>query len=119
MTLQSVRTCQQVFSAAFIAHVEASCGDDDAKKNELCAVVPHPNSDLDFVRTTLANALSTLRWAQEPGLAEWVASSRLDIFHAAALTARAGDPLLVEAQQRLAQHMFPAIEKMRALLAAQ
>jgi|SRR5882724_7016942 len=34
MTLQTVRGCQQVFSAAFIAHVEAAyC--DDAVKNEL------------------------------------------------------------------------------------
>ena len=35
MTLQTVRTCQQVFSAAFIAHVEASY-DDDATKNTFC-----------------------------------------------------------------------------------
>ena len=35
ITLQSVRTCQQVFSAAFIGHVEAAY-DDEAHKNELC-----------------------------------------------------------------------------------
>ena len=40
MTLQTVRTCQQVFSAAFIAHVEAAYTDDDLK-NELCHVIPH------------------------------------------------------------------------------
>ncbi len=117
ITLQSVRTCQQVFSAAFIAHVEASAAD-DARKNELCAVVPHPNSDLDFLRTTLAYAQSTIRWAQEPGLAEWVARSRLDLFDAAALLARPDDPALVAAQQSLAKHMLPAIEKLRSLLAS-
>jgi hypothetical protein len=116
ITLQSVRTCQQVFSAAFIAHVEASYAD-DARKNELCAVVPHPNSDIDFLRTTLANATNTIRWAQEPGLAEWVAGCRLDIFHTAALASRAADPALAEAQRALAQHTLPALEKLRELLA--
>jgi hypothetical protein len=116
ITLQSVRTCQQVFSAAFIAHVEAVY-DDEALKNELCTVVPHPNTDLDFLRTTLANALNTIRWAQDPALAAWVASSRLDIFHSAALASRQGDPLLAEAQQRLARHMLPAIAKLQKLLA--
>jgi hypothetical protein len=31
MTLQTVRSCQQVFSAAFIAHVEAAYGNDDCR----------------------------------------------------------------------------------------
>lgn len=35
LTLQAVRGCQQVFSAAFIAHVEFAY-EDDAVKNELC-----------------------------------------------------------------------------------
>ena len=43
IVLQTVRHCQQVFSAAFIGHVEASY-DDQATKNELCTVVPHPDS---------------------------------------------------------------------------
>ena len=46
--LQAVRTCQQVFSAAFIAHVEASY-EDDTVKNQVCQVIPHPNTDLDWV----------------------------------------------------------------------
>jgi hypothetical protein len=54
ITLQSVRTCQQIFSAAFIAKVEASF-EDEAKKNDLCRPVPHPNTDLDWLRTTLAS----------------------------------------------------------------
>ncbi|MCS5569120.1 MAG: NAD(P)-binding protein, partial [Pseudomonadales bacterium] len=53
ITLQSVRTCQQVFSAAFIGHVEASY-EDEQQKNELCAVVPHPNSDIDWLRNRFA-----------------------------------------------------------------
>ena len=41
ITLQAVRTCQQVFSAAFIAHVEAAYSD-ETTKNELATVIPTP-----------------------------------------------------------------------------
>jgi hypothetical protein len=58
--LQSARTCQQVFSAAFIAHVEAAYSD-DAVKNDLCVPIPHPDSDLDWLRTTIANNRNLLR----------------------------------------------------------
>ncbi|MGI9589726.1 MAG: NAD(P)-dependent oxidoreductase [Myxococcota bacterium] len=79
ITLQSVRLCQQVFSAAFIAHVEHAYTD-EATKNELCAPIPHPDTDLDFLRTMLANGLNQARWSQEPALLEWLHRSRLDAF---------------------------------------
>jgi len=79
LTLQAVRTCQQVFSAAFTAHVEAQYTD-EAEKNQLCTAVPHPNTDLDFLRTTLANNLNAARWAQDAELTEWLAGARLDVF---------------------------------------
>lgn len=79
LTLQAVRTCQQVFSAAFIGHVEATL-DDEARKNELCTPVPHPNTDLDFLRTTLASTLNQARWAMDPELAGWLSRARLDFF---------------------------------------
>ncbi|NKB97223.1 MAG: NAD(P)/FAD-dependent oxidoreductase [Pseudomonadales bacterium] len=79
ITLQSVRTCQQVFSAAFIAHVEAAY-EDVEHKNELCSPVPHPDTDVDFLKTSLANSLNTARWAEDPELSNWLAQSRLDGF---------------------------------------
>lgn len=82
MTLQTVRHCQQVFSAAFIAHVEATYGDDQAK-NDLCGVVPHPDSDTDFLRTALGNSLNSGRWNADPDLAAWLAAARLDGFSSA------------------------------------
>ena len=78
ITLQSIRTCQQVFSAALIAHLEVAIGG-EAEKNALSAPVPHPYSDSDWLRVTLANVESTLRWAQCPEIAAWVAESRLDL----------------------------------------
>jgi hypothetical protein len=77
ITLQSVRTCQQVFSAAFIGHVEASYQKDD-EKNDLCKVVPHPNTDIDFLRNNLADSINQDRWAKEPELQRWLQHCRLD-----------------------------------------
>ena len=77
ITLQSVRTCQQVFSAAFIAHVEAAYTD-DVVKNDLCVPVPHPNTDVDFVRNSVADARNERRWGDDPALQQWLDSSRLN-----------------------------------------
>ena len=79
MTLQSVRTCQQVFSAALIAHVEAAYSD-DAAKNDFCIPVPHPDSDLDWLRTTLASSRNQLRRTEDAGPRAWLEKSRLDFF---------------------------------------
>ncbi len=77
--LQTVRTCQQVFSAAFIAHIEA-CYDDEDEKNRLCTVVPHPDSELDWLRVTLANTLNGMAWREDPELTAWLTAARLDAF---------------------------------------
>jgi hypothetical protein len=79
IVLQSVRTCQQVFSAAFIAHVEAAYSD-DVVKNDLCVPIPHPDSDLDWLRTTIANNRNLFRWAEDAGLQTWLDNARLDGF---------------------------------------
>ncbi len=77
ITLQSVRTCQQVFSAAFLGHIEAAY-DSDETKNSLCTVVPHPDTDVDFMRSALGNMANQMVWSQDPGLKAWLAKSRLD-----------------------------------------
>ena len=77
ITLQSVRSCQQVFSSAFIAHVEATYGD-DATRNDLCAPIVHPDAPLDWLRLTLADNTAQLRWLQDPELMAWLKVSRLN-----------------------------------------
>ena len=79
MTLQALRTCQQVFSAAFTAHVEAT-RDDEAEKNRICTPVPHPDTHVDFLRTTLANTTNQAQWMMDEELAGWLRNSRLDAF---------------------------------------
>ena len=79
ITRQSVRGCQQVFSAALIAHVEAGYPDDSAK-NLLCRPVQHPDTDLDWVRNTLADYGNQLHWFDDPDLTAWLSAARLDLF---------------------------------------
>lgn len=75
--LQTVRHCQQVFSAAFIAHVEASYATQQAK-NDLCRVVPHPNDTIDYMITRVQSQQNALRWSTEPKTVKWLQQARLD-----------------------------------------
>jgi hypothetical protein len=78
MTLQAVRGCQQVFSAAFIAHVEFAY-DNDAVKNELCTPIPHPDRDVDWMRLTHSDLRNFARWLDDPDLTDWLGSARLNL----------------------------------------
>jgi hypothetical protein len=113
ITLQTVRSCQQVFSAAFIAHVEAAY-EDEAAKNELCTVVPHPNTDLDFLRVALANGLNELRWAWDAELTAWLAGIRLNLFGARPSVA---DATMIDAERRMMESAPAAIATLQRLLA--
>ncbi len=77
LTLQSVRPCQQVFSAAFIGHVEHAY-DRDEKKNEICAPVPHPDTDMDWLRVTKDFCRSERLWGADQRLRDWLVRSRLN-----------------------------------------
>jgi hypothetical protein len=77
ITPQTVRAYQPVFSAAFIAHVEAAY-EDDPQKNRLCGVVPLPNHDTDWIRMMLAMNLNQYHWSKDPGIGRWLVESRLD-----------------------------------------
>ncbi len=79
ITLQSVRGCQQIFSAALIAHVEAAYPD-DAARNELCPPLPHPDTDRDWLRIARADYGNQLRWLDDPDLTAWLSAARLDLF---------------------------------------
>ena len=104
--LQSVRTCQQVFSAAMIAHVEANHAD-DAVKNRLCRPIPHPDTEQDFFRTTVADVRNEAAWSEDARLQAWLATSRLNWVR------DVGPQLPAEAGQRAA-----AIAVRRSVMAA-
>lgn len=72
-----MRFCQQVFSAAFIAHVECTY-DDEGTKNELCGAIPHPSTPLDLLIAECLNHKNALRWSREQKTTTWLGKSRLN-----------------------------------------
>ncbi|MFT6269302.1 MAG: hypothetical protein ACJAVV_002127 [Alphaproteobacteria bacterium] len=79
ITPQTVRSYQPVFSAAFIAHVEASYPNNEVK-NKICNVVPLPNTINDWVRLTAAFMKNQHIWGQDQELRAWLLENRLDGF---------------------------------------
>ncbi len=61
-----------------IAHVEAAYGDDEAR-NQLCQPVPHPNTDVDWLTTTLAEQRNQISWFSDAELMDWLGEARLDL----------------------------------------
>ena len=120
ITLQSIRTCQQVFSAAMLAHIEHSY-DSDEQKNALAAPVPHPNTDVDWLRTTLISTLNGLSWAQQPKLQTWLGQSRLNFgSHFAPKNAKEqknSGALVQQLAKRSGKLTLPGITKLEGLLA--
>ncbi len=115
ITLQTVRHCQQVFSAAFGAHVELAY-DDETTKNELATVVPHPHTHIDWLRTALGNSLNTARWRGDADLTAWLVGARLDGFS----RARVGDgdsDSQRAALATIAQHGLASVTNLQRLIA--
>jgi hypothetical protein len=116
ITLQTVRTCQPVFSAAVIAHVEAAYGD-DATRNAFCAPVPNPEVPLDWLRMMLTYNRNQLRWFDDPYMTAWLDTARLNILsHAtASVSPRAREKIMSVMRSRLAA----TNDRLEALLASQ
>ena len=107
-----------MFSAAFIAHVEVAY-DDDATKNELATVVPHPDTDIDWLRTTLGNMINSARWRQDEELSAWLVDARLDAFS----SIRSPDPASLTPEraatvQSIEQYALAAAGKLQGYLSA-
>ncbi len=113
---QYVRRCSPAFSAAFIAHLEATL-DDEQEKNALCEPVPVPEVPLDWLRMHLQTAKNQARWSQYPDLHDWFRSSRLEnytwLFSRPNVQA---DPTWKGLQTRLKAARDPALESMAILL---
>ena len=77
ITPQMVRPYQPVFSAAMIAHVELNHDDED-HKNRLCAPVPLPDGEKDYIDFTLGSLINQLTWSQDRDRSQWISSNRLD-----------------------------------------
>ena len=116
ITPQMVRSYQPIFSAAFIAHVEAT-RQTDKEKNQLCQVVPLPNSDTDFIRFTSVNMLNQYNWSREPDLREWLKQNRLDGFSKMISQIEPDDEAKKAIMLRIKEASFPAGMKLQEYVA--
>ena len=114
ITPQTVRAYQPAFSAAVIAWVEAHY-DDDAKKNELCGVVPIPNDRTDWIGLTIANALNMRQWLGEPELNEFLSSNRLNGFAATVAAVDPNDEARQAVLERVRASIVPGVANLMQL----
>ena len=115
ITPQMVRSYQPVFSAAFIAHIEAT-REDEAEKNRLCAVVPLPNHDTDFIRFTAVYMMNQYNWGQDDELKAWLKQNRLDGFARLVSEAPRDDPGKMAVLSRIREASIHAGMKLQAYL---
>jgi len=113
--VQTVRSYQPVFSAAFIAHIEANY-DDEATKNDICGLVPLPNHDTDWLLGMAAQMKNQYRWSQEPGLREWMVGNRLDGFTALTVPDETTTPQEMEILGRMKAAVPAALEGIKRLM---
>jgi hypothetical protein len=111
ITPQPVRGAQMVFSAAFIAHVEAAYSDEKLK-NELCRVIPLPNHDTDWIRMLAGTMRNQQTWRKDPELVKWLYHNRLDGFSHLVADISVEDEELQTILKRFKLSIKPAVIKL-------
>lgn len=114
--LQTVRTVQPVFSAAFIAHIELT-RDTEEEKNRLCTVVPLPNHDTDWIRMQAAFMMNQYNWSQEKDLRKWLLDNRLDGYSqlVSGIEEHETDKLAI--MKRMRDYAVPSVMKLQQYVA--
>ena len=114
ITLQQIRACQPVFSAALAGYAEAARGN-DAQKNLLCPANPYPVTALDWIPVTCIAQRAEMAWFADPDLSSWMQRSRLNATRG--VRDHLDDPLMKSALERLFTNIEPAIAKLQAFMA--
>ena len=116
--VQYVRRCSPTFSAAMIAHIEATYSD-ETERNRLATPVPLPREPLDWLRMHIADGRNRYAWSKDRDLQMWMARSRLDGYSAMVVRTMF-EPTAQSAaiQQRSRAAQRPGLARMEELLAA-
>lgn len=113
ITIQSVRAAQLVFSAAFIAHVEASFKDDDVLKNDVCLEIPMPDKDTDWIKVYAKSYMNQYKWSKNEELTQWLHNNRLDGFSSLIAQVKPDDTETQMILGRISKAVKPAMEKLQ------
>lgn len=112
ITPQTIRGAQIVFSAALIAHIEASYSGEELK-NELCKVVLLPDHDTDWLKMLLGSIINQERWRKDEELSRWISQNRLDGFTHLTASVSPDNKELQAILNRLRNSVKPGITKLR------
>ncbi len=114
--LQTVRTVQPVFSAAFIAHIELT-RETEEEKNRLCTVVPLPNHDTDWIRMQAAFMMNQYNWSQEKDLRKWLLDNRLDGYSQLVSGIQEHETDKLAIMKRMRDYAVPSVMKLQQYVA--
>jgi hypothetical protein len=114
ITLQQVRACQPVFSAALTGYVEAA-RNDDTQKNQICPANRYPGAATDWMTLTCTAQRAEIAWATDPDVSSWMQRSRLNA--TCGLADHQDDPQMKSALGRLFTNIEPAISNLEKLIA--
>lgn len=116
ITPQTVRSYQPVFSAAFIAHIEAAY-EKESEKNRLCGVVPLPNHDTDWIRMMIGMMMNQYQWSQHKEIRQWLVDNRLDGMSRMIRDIDRNDMAKQAILKRMRDSAMPAMAKLQAYMA--
>lgn len=116
ITPQWVRSFGTVFSAALVAHVEATFSD-DAEKNAMCSPIVPPTLATDWLRMLDVSMKNQLRWMQHPELRKWLGESRLNALFNGLNRIRPEETEKIALIQRYGQALKPAAARLSELIA--
>lgn len=117
ITLQMVRTCQPTFSGAFVGYVEAHFQKEE-EKNALCAPVPSPSLDIDWLRMLAVTLRNRHAWSQHAEIERWLAKARLDSFWAGTRHVQPTETEKMAVLNRYRQNVRQVVAKLPQLLAS-
>ena len=116
ITPQTVRPYQPVFSASFVAYVEANYADDKTKNN-FCQLVPLPNHATDWIPMMGMQMVNQMTWSQDKTLRHWLKNNRLDGFAKVIRSADKSDEKKMAILNRLRANAMPAAMKLQGFMA--
>ena len=114
ITPQTVRPYQPIFSAAFIAHIEAHYKEEE--KNKFCGVVPLPNHDTDWLSMTAGLMTNQFTWSQDKDLRKWLSNNRLDGFSGMVRGISKEDEEKQAILKRMKNNAMPAMMKLQQFI---
>ena len=114
ITVQTMRVGLTTFNAALVGYIEATRDHVD-EKNRVSPPNVHPNTARDWLVTTEASTRADMLWLEEPDIAEWLETARLNI--AGGLRKQLNDPRMGAAIGRMFEHREAALVNLERLLA--